>query len=274
MRRLAALLSLTVLLLAGCGDHGARQYQGSASAADATYGSCAFCHTALAVHMTDAGGHGSLELKCEVCHKDLIPGQAGPGHRSVPACADCHQQQMTHQDPAAGTTAQCTVCHTPHGSFNLNLINAHIFVCAGGDNAGAPCLTDDDCPGGSCTVDKPIQLCSGGDRNVEPCSDDSDCPDGTCAPGFTNYNGKADFSFATATYPGNGVCEVCHSGCPGGSCIPPASSPSQTLLSMCLDGSRNGLECTRFYQSGGTGADHFPFTCFTCHPHAAGFAPQ
>ena len=60
---------------------------------------------------------------------------------------------------------------------------------------------------------------------------------------FTNLGGLADGSFASVSHPGTGVCEICHT-------------------------------TTQFYRSDGSGAVHFPYTCFTCHPHAGGFAPQ
>jgi hypothetical protein len=69
-------------------------------------------------------------------------------------------------------------------------------------------------------------------------------PDDTASPiDFTNLDGLADGSFASVSEPGSGLCEVCHS-------------------------------TTRYYRNDGTGEDHFPFTCFTCHSHGDGFAPR
>jgi predicted CXXCH cytochrome family protein len=147
--------------------------------------------------MYATGGHGGFTVNCETCHsEDLTPGRVGPDHRSVPVCADCHTKQMTHMDPAAGTPQQCLVCHTPHGSPNLFLVNTEITV-----------------------------------------------PDGNVVPiDFNNLKGKADGSFASASDPGTGLCEVCHS-------------------------------TTFFYNSEGTGAPHFTNNCTVCHTHAAAFAP-
>ena len=143
-----------VALLAACGDPGAPQYGGGPPPIDQAYGQCAFCHDSVAVPMYLTGGHGSVTVSCEQCHsQDLTPGRVGPDHRSVPVCADCHTKQMTHMDPAAGTPQQCLVCHTPHGSPNLYLVNDEITV-----------------------------------------------PDGNVVPiDFTNLQGKADGSFASAT---------------------------------------------------------------------------
>jgi hypothetical protein len=60
---------------------------------------------------------------------------------------------------------------------------------------------------------------------------------------FNNYDGRADGSFASASAPGTGICEVCHT-------------------------------TTRFYRADGTGESHFTFSCLPCHLHADGFRPQ
>ena len=183
--------------LAACGHDGAPQYGGGPPPIDQVYGQCAFCHVDTATHLVLTGGHGGFKVNCEQCHsQDLTPGRVGPDHRSIPACADCHTKQMTHMDPAAGTPQQCLVCHTPHGSPNIYLVNDEITV-----------------------------------------------PDGNVVPiDFTNVKGKADGSFASASDPGTGVCEVCHTS-------------------------------TFYYNSAGDGAPHFTNSCVVCHKHDAAFAP-
>lgn len=190
----AALLAV----LGACGDPGAPIEDGQTPALDpiAVYGACAECHHDLAAGMTTTGGHSSPAVKCTLCHEQLLD-VPGPGHESVPRCATCHAKQETHFDPAAGTPGECLVCHTPHGSPNLLLVNPAIVTPEGGE--------------------APIT--------------------------FANLKGKADGSFASATAPGTGVCEVCHA-------------------------------ATRFYNSAGTGQAHFTFPCYTCHPHGAGFSPD
>lgn len=185
------------LLLAGCGSDGAPQYPGGPPPIPAAYAQCAFCHDATAARMVAHGGHGSLQVTCARCHsQDLTPGRVGPDHRSIPECADCHTQQQTHMDPAAGTPQQCLVCHTPHGSPNLFLIDEVVTAPDGVENV----------------ID------------------------------FTNLMGKADGSFASASDPGTGLCEVCHA-------------------------------TTRHYNSEGTASAHFTNNCAVCHTHAAAFAP-
>jgi predicted CXXCH cytochrome family protein len=197
-RRAAGFALLPSLeLLIGCGADGAPQYPGGPPTVEATYGQCAFCHSGLGARMVLYGGHGSLSVNCESCHsEDLTPGFVGPDHRSVPACADCHGEEMTHEDPAAGTPQACLQCHTPHGSPNLFLVNEQI--------------TDPDA-----VV-----------HDVD----------------FTNLGGRDDGGFASASDPGTGLCEVCHT-------------------------------TTAYYRNDGTGSAHFTNTCVVCHTHAAGFAP-
>ena len=193
------LLALVLLaLLAACGTDGAPKYSGTTPTPEELYGQCAFCHNDIAVNLIATGGHGNPDFRCEFCHgEDLTPGTVGPGHRNVPACLDCHQDQMTHHDPAAGTKQECTVCHTPHGSSNLYLVNEQVTTP------------------------------SGAVHDVQ----------------FTVLAGLADGGLASASDPGTGLCETCH---------------TRTL----------------FYRSDGTGDDHFPYPCFTCHPHALGFHPR
>ena len=60
---------------------------------------------------------------------------------------------------------------------------------------------------------------------------------------FNNLLGLADGSFASVSQPGSGLCETCHTR-------------------------------TEFFRADGSGEPHFPYACFTCHPHAGGFAPN
>ncbi len=73
---------------------------------------------------------------------------------------------------------------------------------------------------------------------------------GVKAVDFRSLTGKADFSFAGVTTPGNGVCEVCHT------------------MTKNSDGS------ARFRNSGGSdGGQHYAGNCVGCHSHADGFKP-
>ena len=132
---LARVASTALLaVLAACGDPGAPIENGSTPPLDpiAVYGTCAMCHKAIALSLTTNDGHGSLAVKCTLCHGQLLD-VPGPGHETVPQCATCHPEKETHFDPAAGTPQQCLVCHTPHGSPNLLLVNRVIVTPQGED---------------------------------------------------------------------------------------------------------------------------------------------
>lgn len=227
----AAVVLACALAAAGCGGHGADQFSGSAPSPEEVYGQCAFCHNEIATAMTATGGHGGLDLKCQTCHQDLEPGFAECGHRSVPRCPDCHREQVTHHDPGVATVRQCTICHQPHGSPNLVLVrpelplsspNNMVTACSGADQCGSEML---------CAMDQ--SQCGTSYQTA-----------GCAAPiRFTNLEGQADGSFASASHPGTGLCEVCHT-------------------------------TTRFYRSDGMGEPHFTLPCYPCHPHTTGFLPD
>ncbi|HLK10629.1 MAG TPA: hypothetical protein VKW76_04560 [Candidatus Binatia bacterium] len=159
----------------------------------ATEQNCAICHTAEAARFAKANLH-SASFDCSGCHAAVVP-TPGVGHRTVPACADCHTN-LTHAPPGV-PPFPCTQCHDPHGTDNSDLVLDQIERSQGG---------------------------------LVPIV-------------FDNVLGQFDGSFASASQPGTGICEVCHT-------------------------------TTKFYRADGSGPQgHYTFSCLPCHRHAAGFNP-
>jgi predicted CXXCH cytochrome family protein len=154
---------------------------------------CAICHPDEAALFQKSSLHSS-NFECTGCHAEVSP-KPGPGHRSVPACTDCHDT-ATHSPPGVAAFP-CTQCHDPHGTDNIRLVRDTITTPQG--------------------AERPIT--------------------------FNNLLGRVDGSFASASAPGTGVCEICHT-------------------------------TTRFYRADGTGDPHFTFSCLPCHLHENGFAPK
>lgn len=239
MRAALVVLAAVLLLVAACGNEGATKFGGALPSPETTFGGCAFCHHDIAARMVATGGHHDLGIKCEFCHADLKPDEFGPGHRSVPACADCHSEQMTHHDPSAQTAVQCIVCHTPHGSPNRVLVHEEVPITMPlpGGSAGIECASDGDCPAGL--------ACIAPERASIPTSTGRVC----AAPiTFTNLTGRADGSFASSSDPGTGICEVCHT--------------------------TTAHYRSKYLPTNGPGSSHFTLACFTCHPHTAAFRPS
>lgn len=204
----------------------------------------------------DAPGTGL----CEVCHRrtDFFRADGrGKPHFTV-RCVACH-------DHAAGfapviSDANCTICHADEGArFAKPSLHSTEFACSGchaevspdpgpGHRAITACADCHDsrthAPPGE--VAFPCSQCHDphGTDNIKLVLDAITTPQGASRPiRFDNLLGRVDGSFASASAPGTGVCEVCHT-------------------------------TTRFYRADGTGAPHFEFSCLPCHLHANGFEPQ
>ena len=122
-------LFVTVIgFLAACGNEGAPKFEGPPPDAAAAFGSCVFCHASETSNLLTI----STEVKCEVCHADVLVGRVGPGHREIPGpdtvpsfvdpshstgpeavfspCVLCHSDLATTLTPL-GDQLSCQTCH-------------------------------------------------------------------------------------------------------------------------------------------------------------------
>jgi len=174
--------------------------------------SCTDCH----VHEA-AFGPVASEQNCRLCHTDEAAHFALPSaHSARFECTSCHAGTGEPIGPGHETIPACTTCHETPAT---HAPNGRVLPCA-------------DChdPHGS--------------TNLDLIDEEIETPGGTARPVvFENLRGRADGSFASASNPGTGLCEVCHAN-------------------------------TRVYNAAGTGAAHFTETCTLCHVHADGFEPE
>ena len=226
-----------------------------------SFGSCAFCHNDKGVNMRASG----VGVACTFCHATALLPDFGPGHRSFPG----PDQVQSFAGPAhklgpEAVYGQCGFCHNEltvkalmssgHGNLSLVCENCHSVLRPNDYGPGherAPRCAE--CHAQQHTHQDPavgtVRECTAchtphGSMNILLINEQILTPSGTArSVVFNNILGLADGSFASVTQPGTGLCETCHTR-------------------------------TEFYRSDGTGGRHFPYACFTCHPHAAGFAPN
>jgi len=174
--------------------------------------SCVLCHAHAAGFQPVAG-----DQSCGICHADQAARFEKPSlHSAEFACAGCHAEVSAAPGPGHRAVPACASCHAERATH----------APMGG--AGFPCTQCHD-PHGTDNTQLVLEAIT--------------TPQGALRPiRFDNLGGRADGSFASASAPGTGVCEICHTQ-------------------------------TRFYRADGTGEEHFPFSCLPCHLHEAGFAP-
>jgi len=134
-------------------------------------------------------------------------------------CSSCHAEVSPEPGPGHRATASCEDCHAPAR------VATHVPP-----GVRIPCTQCHE-PHGSDN----IRLVRDVIQTTVP---------GVARPvDFTALTGRADGSFASASTPGTGLCEVCHGR-------------------------------TAFYRADGGGMPHYATSCVACHPHAVGFAPD
>jgi predicted CXXCH cytochrome family protein len=177
-----------------------------------------FTESCILCHDHEAGFRPVItDRNCTICHaaEGALFAKASL-HSSRFVCSACHAEASALPGPGHRTTAACADCHenrthAPPGYAPFACTQCH--DPHGTDNAKL--LLD------------VIQTTQGGQQLIH----------------FDNLLGRADGSFASASTPGTGICETCHT-------------------------------TTQFYRADGSGQSHFTFSCLPCHLHADGFAPR
>jgi predicted CXXCH cytochrome family protein len=177
---------------------------------------CTLCHDHAVAFRPVAG-----DESCAICHPAEDAELAKPTlhhDRFAGSCSSCHAEVSPDPGPGHRATSACTDCHSParvatHVPPGISLACTDCHDAHGSDNIRL--------------VRDVIHTTTGDDRPML----------------FENLSGKADGSFASASAPGTGLCEVCHTR-------------------------------TQFYRADGGGAAHYTTPCGVCHRHEAGFSPR
>jgi predicted CXXCH cytochrome family protein len=210
---------------------------GLADPDDPGSGLCEVCHTKTDVYKRN--GHGDAHFtqqctlchshadhfepvadanNCGICHADEAARFTEPSaHSARFQCANCHAEVSPTPGPGHRAVEACADCHADRMTHAPN------------GPPGLPCTQCHD-PHGTKNSYLVLDLLTTTLGNEVPIR-------------FDNLDGRADGSFASASNPGTGICEVCHT-------------------------------TTRHYRADGTGEPHFTFSCLPCHLHAGGFDPQ
>ena len=203
-------------------------------------GLCEVCHTKTKFYRANGKGQPHFGGDCTLCHDHTA------GFRPVVTdenCAICHPAEAAllakptrHNAKFAG---RCSSCHVEVSPLPGP---GHRAIAACEDCHSAARVADHVPPG----IRIPCTQChdAHGSDNIRLMREMLHTAQGTDVPlVFTNVDGRADGSFASASAPGTGLCEVCHTR-------------------------------TMFYRADGSGGPHYVTPCSVCHPHVAGFLPD
>jgi predicted CXXCH cytochrome family protein len=172
---------------------------------------CTLCHDHT-VHFDPIAN----ESNCQVCHADEAQRHArASGHMPL-ECGTCHAQVSPTPGPGHRATEACQSCH------------AEFATHAPPGVTPFPCTQCHD---------------AHGSQNINLVREVLTTPAGAMVPiRFDSLLGRVDGGFASASAPGTGICEVCHT-------------------------------TTNHYRADGTGSPHFTDSCLPCHRHGSGFEP-
>jgi predicted CXXCH cytochrome family protein len=214
--------------------------QGLVDPANPGHGLCEICHKTTQFYRANGKGESHFTGDCMLCHDHTAGFQpvvsdanctiCHPSEASLLAksslhhdrftgtCSSCHAEVSPEPGPGHRAKSACVDCHSQakvatHVPPGITIPCTQCHEPHGTDNIRL--------------IRDVIQTIEDGARPIQ----------------FANFTGKADGSFASASAPGTGLCEVCHTQ-------------------------------TRFYRADGSGSPHYTTTCLQCHPHDAGFAPH
>ena len=174
--------------------------------------SCTLCHL-HANHFEPT----VTESNCSLCHADEAARFAKPsGHSARFECNGCHTEVSPVPGPDHRAIEACQSCHPDRATHAPN------------GPPGLPC-TQCHNPHGTDNINLVLDVLTTTGGAQVPIR-------------FDNLDGRVDGSFASASAPGTGICEVCHT-------------------------------TTNHYRADGSGSPHFTFSCLPCHLHADGFEP-
>lgn len=198
-------------------------------------GICETCHRKTDVYRRDGTGAPHFTDRCTLCHDhadhfapvanaqncSLCHGDEAAKH-DLPSghmpidCATCHAEVNPLPGPGHRQIEQCQSCHADTATHAPTGVSPF------------PCVQCHDAHG-STNIKLVIEMLM--------------TPAGATVPiRFDSLGGRVDGGFASASAPGTGVCEVCHT-------------------------------TTNHYRADGGGTPHFTDSCLPCHRHADGFEP-
>ena len=204
------------------------------------HGLCEICHRDTRFYRADGQGEPHFTGDCTRCHDHAVHFEPVITDAS---CASCHpdeaanlEQPSLHHDKFSG---QCSSCHAEQGP-DPGPGHRAISACA---DCHSPERVATHVPPGTAI---PCTQCHEphGSDNIRLIRDVIRTLAGEGKPvHFDRLTGREDGSFASASDPGTGLCEVCHTR-------------------------------TQFYRADGGGDPHYIVPCTQCHAHSRGFSPR
>jgi predicted CXXCH cytochrome family protein len=202
-------------------------------------GLCEVCHRTTTVYRANGRGESHFTADCTLCHDHAAAFRPVLGDASCPICHPGETARLAkpnlHHDKFAGTCSSC------HAEARSEPGPGHRATAACADCHAAARVATHVPPGVAIACTQCHE--PHGTDNIRLLRDAITVAGSEQPLRFDNLGGRADGSFASASAPGTGLCELCHTR-------------------------------TQFYRADGSGTAHYTTRCNLCHPHDAGFAPD